>query len=258
MRGTAGCSALFLTSGVLVACGSARGSAESTAAAQITTTWNRARARALTHVQRDRPLTKRQAVAFARAVNLRATDVPGFKASKKHEHETAAEKRLDDEFRRCAGVGDRNRQVAEVSSNEYEREDNAGARSVESEVIVWRTRRLAARDLAALRSRRGRQCASHYFDSQFKGLIPGARVSPVRISSASPPAPGTTGSFGWRITVTITAPHLRLPVYTDALGFAYGPAAIMLVSFGAPMPVPAATQQRLFALLLKRAKLHSV
>jgi hypothetical protein len=44
----------------------------------------------------EKLLTKRQAIAFAHAVNLTAADVPGFKAAThEHEHETAAEKRLE-------------------------------------------------------------------------------------------------------------------------------------------------------------------
>jgi hypothetical protein len=40
----------------------------------------------------------------------------------------------------------------------------------------------------------------------------------------------------------------------DILGFVYGPARVTLFSSGALQPFPAAAEQRLFSLLLGRAK----
>ena len=42
--------------------------------------------------------------------------------------------------------------------------------------------------------------------------------------------------------------------YMDILGFVYGPARVTLFSSGALQPFPAAAEQRLFSLLLGRAK----
>jgi hypothetical protein len=85
------------------------------------------------------PLTKKQAIAFARAVNLTAADVPGFAATRR-EHETGAERR--------------------------------GA------------------------------------------------------------APGTTGSFAWRIELRFTLHGIQVPLYLDILGFVYGQAQVSLFSTG--------------------------
>jgi hypothetical protein len=75
----------------------------------------------------DRSLTRAQAATFAHAVNLRLADVPGFKIVSEHEHETAAEKRLEHAMLRCVGVGTLGSRHAlvEVSSPSFERETNA-------------------------------------------------------------------------------------------------------------------------------------
>jgi hypothetical protein len=208
--------------------------------------------------------SKSQAQAFARAVNLRTTDVPGFKVSAEHghEHETAAEKQLERELLGCIGASvgaGHNGQLAEVSSKEFERENKNGLQSVQSGVTVEPTAALAVKELAEARSQRGRDCFSHYLSLLFKGKkFSGASIGPVSISAGSPSAPGTSGSFGWRISTTVTVNRVAVPFYMDILGFVYGPTEVSLFSFGLPEPFPAATEQHLFSLLLQRAKAHGI
>jgi hypothetical protein len=47
-------------------------------------------------------------------------------------------------------------------------------------------------------------------------------------------------------------------LYLDMLGFVDGPAQVTLFSSGVLRPFPAALQERLFTLLLVRAKAHRV
>jgi hypothetical protein len=78
----------------------------------------------------------------------------------------------------------------------------------------------------------------------------------VSIQSGTPPAPGTTGSYGWRAIAAFTVQGIRIQVYLDMLGFVDGPAQVTLFSSGVLRPFPAAVQERLFSLLLARAKAH--
>jgi hypothetical protein len=221
------------------------------------TTRARAAVAAGTSARSERPLTKAQAKAFARAVNLRAADVPGFKVSSEHEHETVAEKRLERELLHCEGGVGGTRQLVEVGSKEFEHEDEQGDLGVQSGVTVEQTSALAAKELAAVRSARGRECFLHYLNQLFKGQkYRGANIGSASISSGTPPAPGTAGSFGWHISTTITLRGVRIPFYMDILGFVYGPAEVTLLDFAVPEPFPAATEQRLFSLLVERAKAH--
>jgi hypothetical protein len=203
-----------------------------------------------------KPLTKNQAMTFARAVNMIAADVPGFTATKReHEHETAADRRFEHEMVRCAGTLSSNEKLVEVSSTKFKRGHVIPEFSVSSEVSVARTPALAARELAAIRSKRARTCVSRYLDRLFKGRnFQGATIGPVSIVSGTPPAPGATGSFGWRIAVKFSVHGIQIPLYFDILGLVYGSAQVSLFSTGLAAPFPAATQQRLFSLLLERAK----
>jgi hypothetical protein len=242
----------------LAACGSGGRAASATVArATVTTPIATGAAQASGAVAKS--LAKRQAIAFAHAVNLTATDVPGFKAAAKHEHETPAEKRLEGELARCAGAPSPRDQLAEVNSKEFGREAQGVVQSVHSGVSVERTPAQAAKELASVRSARGRRCLLRYIDLLFKShRHGGVRVSPVSISSGSPSAPGTAGSFAWRIKTAITSRGVRIPFSVDLAGFVYGPAEVTLSSFGLPEPLPAAMEEHLFALLLERAKAHAV
>ncbi len=205
----------------------------------------------------NRQWTKARATAFARAVNLTAADVPGFKVSSTHEHETAAEKRLEHEMLRCVGALGSNDAIAEMSSEEFERATNTLDESVQSSVSVARTPTRAAMELTAIRAPHVRVCLSHYLDLLFKShKYHGATVSPVSISQGTPSASGATGSFSWSIATAITLRSVKVPLHIEILGFVAGPAEVSLFTAGVPLPFSAATEGRLFSLLLARAKLH--
>jgi len=248
--------ALLAAGALLAACGSGNHTPATTVALAAVATRADAVAVAKTSAGR-RSFTKVQAIAFAHAVNLTAADVPGFKVSSEHEHETAAEKRLEHEMLRCVGALGSHHGIVEMGSKEFERETNTGDESVQSAVSVARTPALAAKELAAIRSPHVRACLAHYLDLLFKShRYHGATVSPVSISQGTPPAPGATGSFAWRITTTITLHSVTIPIYIDIFGFVDGPAEVSLFTAGVPRPFPAATEERLFSLLLTRAKTH--
>lgn len=116
-----------------------------------------------------------------------------------------------------------------------------------------------------MRSSHVRGCLSHYLDLLLKYQIlkeqtSSAIINPssisLSISHGTPPAPGATGSFGWRITATVAVHNIKLPFYIDILGFVDGPAEVTLTSTGALRPFPSAAQERLYLLLLKRAEAH--
>lgn len=267
MRRTAAVLLLLSAGGLLTACGgsgraaatggqvSATTSADITAAADSSSTSPNGPADASSSP------TKAQALAFARAVNLRRADVPGFKVVSEHEHETAAEKRLEHAMLRCVGVGalGSGHGLAEVSSPSFERETNAMDESVQSEVSVAWTSQQATKELAVIRSNHARTCVSHYSDLLLKSQkYHGATFSPVSIAQGTPPAAGATGSFGWRITTSITYHKVTIPLSMDILGFVYGPAEVSLFTSSVPQPFPAATEEQLFSLLLSRAKTYGL
>jgi hypothetical protein len=261
--------ALIATAGLIAGCGASKHPATSTTAYPSATTNSRSSSGTGTGRRAGTvaPLTKAQAIGFARAVNLTAADVPGFTATARHgkEHKSAAEKRLERGLTLCVGKSVNSpMDLAEESSMDFKFEHAVLHFSVSSEVSVAQTPALAAKELSAIRGNHVRECLSHYLDLLLKyQILKGQRsraINPnsisLSISDGTPPAPGATGSFWWRITATVAIHHIKLPYYVDILGFVYGPAEVSMSSSGALRPFPAATQEHLYLLLLRRAEAH--
>jgi hypothetical protein len=192
-------------------------------------------------------------------VNLRPQDVPGFRASHEREQKTPAEKKLDAKLQRCTGGPSPKLQLLEANSAEYEKESDAGAEGVQSDVTIGRTRGAAAQDIAAIRSARGQRCLSRYI----KGLVTGkkyegATVGHVSISVGTPPAAATGGSVALRVRATMDLRGVRAPFYMDFLAFVSGPAEVALFTFSVPQPFAARTEERLYSLLVERAQARRI
>lgn len=260
-RRMAAISVLLMSSGVLAGCGSgghAAGTSTRAAAAAKSSPSHAATSAAGAHTTGSLAQAQAKAKAYARAVNLRAADLPGFKVSSAHEH-ASGERHLELELLHCVGPTSATRALAEAGSGDYERHISIASVSVSSEVTVAQTPALAAKELAAYRSGRLPACLSRYFGKLLASQKDhGASVSPVSTRKGSPPAPGTTGSFGLRFTATVTLHGLRIPLYVDILGFVNRSAEVSLLVTGIPVPFPAAAEERLFLLLLARARAHSI
>jgi hypothetical protein len=198
-----------------------------------------------------------KARAYARAVNLRTEDLPGFRLSTTHE-KAAGMRKLELELLRCIGPQRAPKALAEAGSGDFERRFSIASVSVSSEVTVARTPALAAKQLAAYRSGRLPGCLSHYFGKLLESQKEhGAHVSPVSIRKGSPPAPGASGSYGLRFKATVALHGLRIPLYVDMFGFVEHSAEVSLLATGIPEPLPARAEEQLFRLLLERARSHS-
>jgi hypothetical protein len=203
------------------------------------------------------PSGKRQALAFAQAVNLTPADVPGFAATEKHSKDSSSEKRLEHQMLSCAGIGGTSKTVLEEGSKDFKLKRQILDLSVSSEVSVQPSAADAQKGLAAIRSAHVRGCFSKYLQQIFQGeQTKSATPGPVTIQAGTPPAPGVDGSFGWRVTATFLVRGVKVPIYLDFLGFVDGPSQVTLLSSGLLEPFPAAVQQHLFALLLARARSH--
>lgn len=248
--------ALLSTGACIIGCGGGNHQTAQTPAAQSAVA-SHSQSAASSPVK---PLTRAQARTLVQAVNLRASDLPGFKVSSEKEKETTAEKRLEHQLLHCVGKELSSHGLAEGSSKEYERKTGATHESIESSVSVAPTAAIAARELQAIRSTNTQACLSRYVTLLFKLLASseghGMTASPVHITSLSLPVPRVTGSFGWRMAATIGLHGIMVPFDIDITGFVLGQAEVTLLAAGLPEPVPAATEQRLFALLAGRTRTH--
>ncbi len=201
---------------------------------------------------------KARALAFAQAVNLRAGDVPGFRASgKERKLTTPAERQSGVQLQRCIGGGAAGRALGEQSSPSFRRGATIAQQSVSSSVTVARSATIAAKELSEIQSAHARSCFVRYLQQLFKGgTAGGTSIGAVSVAHGTPPAPNGGGSFGLRISTTILVRSVRIPFYMDILGFVSGSAEISLQTSGIPVPFPGAAEQQLYTLLLARAKAH--
>ncbi len=211
--------------------------------------------------------TRAQALAFVHAVNLTAQDVPGFTPTRSPEHESAAEQRLQKQLRTCAGgaAGAGAPQgsqggLAQASSPHFELKRGILALSASSEVNVAHSPAEADGVLKAIRSSRVRACFTSYLSALLKSdqRSSAETVLGVAIASGTPPAPGATGGFGWRITAKLSIRGVPVSLYFDILGFVIGPAQVTLTSSGTVEPFPGRAQEQLYNELLARARAHEL
>ncbi|MHB8234704.1 MAG: hypothetical protein ACYDHT_08640 [Solirubrobacteraceae bacterium] len=195
--------------------------------------------------------------AVAQAINLRPADLPGFHAEPKEKGSSRDGQRFGRAMQQCEGASAQAHPVAEVSSPSFKRNASIAEQSISSSVAVAQTATLAAQELSLLGSAHTRSCLGDAIHL----LLPanrGATIGPVKIAHGNPPSSGTAGSFGLRVSSSITVRTVRIPFYMDILGFVYKSTEVTLVSFGLPVPLPAATEQQLYTLLLQRAKAHGI
>jgi hypothetical protein len=211
----------------------------------------------------EAPLTQAQANAYGRAVNLRASDVPGFTpTSRGASGGFGGEKQLEARLVRCAGgalgsSGSSGSGPSEVGSPQFRRRGALLGDSVSSAVSFFDSAAHGAAELKLLRSEHLRMCLSQFLNSLLRGRqFAGATLSKVSIVQGTPPAPGTTGGFGWRVTAIFALRSLHVPFYLDTLGFIDGRSQVTLQSSSAGVPFPAAAEEQLYNLLLERAKTH--
>ncbi len=242
----------------LAACGASASPATHSRAASTSasaSTKNRARVRGGTS-----SAAQARARAFASAVNLGAADVPGFTVSHEaHKVASAAEARLEGELHGCVGFSASASPLARASSPELDQRGAEARQSVSSAVTVEASSASATAVLSAFRSGRLRACLARYFAKLLARNRPsGARIGPVSVKHGTPPAAGMSGAFALRFSATITIDRLPVPFYVDVLGFVDRSATVSLLSTSIPEAFPARLEERLFSLLLERARRHSV
>jgi len=200
-------------------------------------------------------MTRAQALAYGRAVNLTAADVPGTVASlrkKKRSHG-----REGREFARCTDAP-RVPEIAEVKSPELTRGSGVTLEKFSSTVTVSSNVRLAFKEFAAALSAKVRACMTRVLRTNGLGSTGGRQLGgnvtlallPTRIPA------GATDGVGLRFAVAISPPHTGrvIPIYVDEIVLVVGEAEIGLQTSSVLEPVAPRTEEQLLSLLLERAR----
>jgi hypothetical protein len=181
-------------------------------------------------------VTHASALAFAHAVNLRASDQPAMEALGP-ERPAPSPEASNPEFARCAGEISPDRIVANIRSTLLSTAGEHERRIMLSRVTVLPSEALARRNLAAFSSPHGLRCA---------------RRSGTSISALSIALPGGGRATGERVIAPGEGPTHEVG-YHDIVGFVYGPAEIVLTAVGFSHPLSARTEQQLLGVMYRRA-----
>jgi hypothetical protein len=209
------------------------------------------------------PITKAQAAAYARAVNLQAGDLPGF-ANRGSEAEVLEPGRLALQEIRCSGGVDPSRRIAQIDSTEFSAGRAFYGKIMKSTVTVWPTPALAAFDNGPSHRSRARACLVRFLQARNKQINRerGGRLryGPFTITTVPHPLPGVSDSFLTTITETrlLRTGAIRAHVYCSIFGFVSGPAEIELEAIGVGHPVPTSTEAKALGLLAGRARANAI
>lgn len=196
------------------------------------------------------------AQAIAQAINLEASDLPGFAVSAPGH--SSANRPFSARLKGCVGASlaadVSSGQLADISSPNFTNGSGLQAEQVSSDVTIVRSSAVVTRNFVALGSARFRGCVA----STLAGMTVPTRsgitltVSNVRVASL-PTAPGANRSLGLRTTLDLGAMGRSVPMVLDILGYGVGKDELTLTAFALDRPFPRQTERQLSSLLISRA-----
>ncbi len=221
----------------------------------ITTTRSKRATRPKPAVHAADARTRARARRLARALNLQASDLPGFTVASEPERETLADKGIGQKFERCMGGQTSNEALAEASSRNFEHQAQIVHASASSSVRILATPEQASAELKALRGGHPRRCLTSFVRELLAGEAQdGASTKLVAFKGEVPLATGTSGTFAWSMAGQLTLHGVTAKFYIELAGFIYGRTKVELLSFAVPVAFPARDERDLFSLLVSRAK----
>jgi hypothetical protein len=190
-------------------------------------------------------MTKADAVAIARTINLTADDMPGYSGSPATPD--TRDGRFGARFDRCAGTVPTSKAVAEVQSDDFERAGQTSFDAVSSDVLVRPNAALARKDLRAAGSKRARKCMAAAFTGQ--KAAGGVKIVSAKVTSLPAPAANVVGI---RIKMRVAAQGVTVPMYTDVFIVGRGPVEAAVGFTSGPSRPPRAEETRLVGIVKTR------
>lgn len=208
------------------------------------------------------------AVAYARIVNLRASDLPAS-ARRAPSGLRSRRSKQSREFARCVGTHSAHGIVGARESPAFTVQTDTAYALFESAVTVTSSSSDAARVSAVWhRVAVMRHCLARDFRSSLSGEKAADRVGHIAATALTNPLQALPDSFGYRVAIAIRsapsemdAANRRKPratsastrVYVDVLGFRSGKAIVVLIVESYPLPISPKEEHHLLARLYTRA-----
>lgn len=203
----------------------------------------------------DRTLTRADAQAAATAISLRGSDLPTLAAQSNPV--TTQQRRFSAQLTACLG-GVPNGEAYAVAQSPSFTGSGSSSLSVSSSTEILPSARLVAKDLAAVASPRGIPCLRRQLGAQLKATLPKSDTLQIEGQPLAGIVPARDGSFALRFDVLVgikqAGASLSLPLFYDAIGFAFGQAEVGLDVLTSTTKPSLQLEQRLAATLLARAR----
>jgi hypothetical protein len=197
-------------------------------------------------------LTPADAKRIATAVELRASDLPGYRAVP--DPYTAADERQAVRYAACYGGISPAKALAIAGSSLFARLSAAQELQINSATEVLPSAALAAEDTAASFSPRGLRCAQ----SQLERLLHTGSAGNAHATLLPTVLPGAKDSYDVRVVihvrVTDGSTRISVPTYDDTFGFVDGAAEVGANILSAPRPPSTSLERTLIQRLAARAK----
>ena len=209
----------------------------------------------------DKAPTPAKATAAANAINLTDSDGPtGFDGAPYEADATSA--KADKQLATCVGASDPTvGRVVDVKSTDFTAGTEPNQQEIYSDVTVLKTEGQAHKDLEAFRGSKTSQCIGQLVKdlvSAGAGSAAGVTFSTPTVVDLKPSHDGVDGAFGYKLTMTITAGGLHLPVALNLLGAVKGHTALSLNIAAIGPAVSDDLRDQLFHTLLTRLKKSAV
>ncbi|MCU1601729.1 MAG: hypothetical protein JWO22_2438 [Frankiales bacterium] len=207
--------------------------------------------------------TKAQATASAKAINLVKADFPGYSSTPADNSDTSGGA-LPDDVATCLGVSAKDAgddDIVDLSSDDFAKGSPPDGAQVSSEVEVVPSTSGAKKLLATFKGGKASDCLGKSFEKELKSQIgtstPGVTVGKVTVTTLSPSATDTDGSFGFKLVIPVQGPGITIAVTTEIRGFLkrHTEVTLLTVTYGTSTKVDS---EALFAKLVARAKTSAV
>jgi hypothetical protein len=189
------------------------------------------------------------------AINLRQSDLP--KLAAQSNPITAQQRRFSAQLTACLGGVPDNLAYADAQSPTFT-SSSSSALTISSNTEILPSAALVAKDLAAVRSRKGIPCLQRQLGAQLKASL--GKGDTLSIHAVPLPAIvlGSDGTFALRFNVVVGIKQgsstVPVRVYYDTIGFAYGQAEVGFDVLSTAAVPSGALERRLGASLLARAR----
>jgi len=201
-----------------------------------------------------RDVTRGAAHAVAVAINLRHSDLP--KLSAQSNPITAQERRFSAQLTACLGGVPDNLAYADAQSPTFTGSGQTSL-TISSDTEILPSAALVAKDLAAVRSRKGIPCLRHQLGVQLKASIGKGDTLSIHGVPLPSVVSGSDGTFALRFNVIVGIKQgsstLPVRVYYDTIGFAYRQAEVGFDVLSTATAPSDSLERRLGASLLARA-----